>query len=534
MTDPFKETLTRIADEIRAAARFRWLAVFTAWLVCAAGWLAIHLLPDVYESSARVYVDTRTALSPVIQGLAIQQDIASQLNLVQQSLVGENQLQQILEQTNLAENARTENEKARIVARLKQSIMVTVRAGNSGQPGGAVYSIFYQDVDRERSLEVVRILLDSFVMNTLGGKKESSETAEKFLASQIREYEQRLRDSEQRLADFKKSNIGTMPGAEGDYFTRLQAEMEANKKAQVALSVAVSRRNELAQQLRDGATAAAAGGSAATGASFGNGDGRRVGAADTSAQLLDAKRRLTDLLLRYTERHPEVGALRDEIKELEQRQQKEVEALRRGDPGAAIASGAVANPVYQSIQLALNEADVEIAALRGEIAQHERRIAELRSLVKTVPEVEAEFARLNRDYDVTRTQYLGLVERLGKAKLGQDAEETSAVRFEIVDPPTASYQPVAPKRPRLIFMVLLAGIGLGAGLAYLMARLKPVFNHQRELEEITGLPVYGEVSLTWLDKHQAAVRRGYFLFAATALGLVVACVAVLLIQLNII
>ena len=88
---------------------------------------------------------------------------------------------------------------------------------------------------------MVQILLDSFVSSTLGGKKESSAEAQKFLEDQIRENEQRLRDAEERLANFKKNNVGTMPGAEGDYFTRLQSEMEANKKAQVALSVAVSR-----------------------------------------------------------------------------------------------------------------------------------------------------------------------------------------------------------------------------------------------------------------------------------------------------
>ena len=533
MNNPVKETFTRIVDEIRAAARFRWLAIVTAWLVCSVGWLVIHMLPDVYESSARVYVDTRTALSPVIQGLAIQQDIDSQLNMVQQSLLGESQLREIVRQTRLDANARTEDERARIVGGLRDRIMVRVGAGDSGQPGGSVYSIYYQDLDRERSLKVVQILLDSFFSSTLGGKKESSDTAQKFLEDQIRQNEQQLRDAEQRLADFKKNNVGTMPGAEGDYFTRLQNEMEASKKAQVALSVAVSRRNELAQQLRTGASAAAASGASSAGGSIGGGE-RRAGAADTSSQIMEAQRRLTDLLLRYTEKHPEVGALRDEIAELEQRRTREIEALRRGDPSAAIASGAISNPVYQSIQLAMNEVDVQIAALRSEIGQHERRISELRALVKVVPEVEAEFARLNRDYDVTRAQYVGLVERLGKAKLGQDAEETSAVRFEIIDPPTASFQPVAPNRPLLIFLVLVVGIGLGAGLAYLLARLKPVFSHPCELEAVTGLPVFGEVSLTLLDEHNGAARRGNLLFSAAAAGLVAALVLVLLLHANLI
>jgi polysaccharide chain length determinant protein (PEP-CTERM system associated) len=523
------QALNMLQDEIRGAARFRWLAMIVAWAVCVIGWLVVFRLPNVFESTARVYVDTRTALSPVIQGLAIEQDVYAQLSLVQQALLGEAQLGKVVDEANLASDPTSTRARALAIAQLRNSITINIMGGDRNRPGVGLYSISYQDSERDRSLEVVQILLDSFVQSTLGGKQKGSETAERFLTEQIAETEQRLRDAEQRLADFKKKNVGTMPGAEGDYFTRLQNEMEASRKAQAALSVALSRRSELAQQLRDGASAAAATGSTST-AGVSAGSGQPAVAGDTASRIVDAQRRLTDLLLRYTEKHPEVGTLRDEISELEQRRARELDALRRGDPDAVVASGAGANPVYQSIQLALNQTSVEIAALRGEIAQHERKIAELRAVVQTVPEVEAEFARLNRDYDVTRTQYVALVERLGRAKLGQEAEATSAIVFEIVDPPTADFQPVDPNRPRLIVMVFVAGIGLGVGLAYALNKLRPVFNHRAELEAFTGVPVLGEVSLATLDNFVPDERRGHLLFSAGAIGLAVACIAALVLQ----
>ena len=527
MNQSIVDGLNRFRDGARGAARFRWLAMIVAWLVSIVGWLLVFMMPDVYESTARVYVDTRTALAPVIQGLAIQQDVASQLNLVQQSLVGEQQLQSVVRQTDLGDNARTAQEKANVISRLRQRIYINVGGGNSGQPGGAVYTISYTDSNRDRSLKVVQILLDSFVDSTLGGKRQSSETAQKFLGEQIREYEQRLRDAEQRLASFKKNNVGTMPGAEGDYFTRLQTEMDANRSAQNALSVALSRRSELGQQLRESASLATAPGAAsASGAT----DGRPAAAGDTAGRIVEAQRKLNDVLMRYTEKHPEVSALRSEIAELEQRRARELDALRRGDPGAVASSGASTNPVYQSIQLALNQTNVEIAALRGQIAQREQKIAELRAVIQTVPEVEAEFARLNRDYDVVKTQYVALVERLGRARLGQDAEATSAVRLDIVNPPTASFEPVAPNRPRLVIAVFLLALGAGGGLAYLLSMLKPVFNDSRELQDATGLPVLGEVSWSRLSEYSSIVRRQYLLYAASGLALLVATAAVLRVQ----
>ena len=87
---------------------------------------------------------------------------------------------------------------------------------------GSIYWLSYRDSDRQRALKVIDILLNAFMTDTVSGKLANSEAAQQFLAGQIKETELQLRAAEQRLAEFKKRNVGTMPGAEGDYFTRLQ------------------------------------------------------------------------------------------------------------------------------------------------------------------------------------------------------------------------------------------------------------------------------------------------------------------------
>src|SRR5262249_36064163 len=151
-----------------------------------------------------------------------------------------------------------------------------------------------------------------------------------------------------------------------------------------------------------------------------------------------------ELLLRFTDKHPDVVALRATLVELKQREQDEIAAARHGDQGAAARTGLSANPVYQNIQLQSNQADVDIAALRGDVAEHEHRIAELKNLMNTAPEVEAELSKLNRDYDVTRAQYQALLDRLQRARLSEDADATGIVRFEVVDPPAAGALPIGP------------------------------------------------------------------------------------------
>jgi polysaccharide chain length determinant protein (PEP-CTERM system associated) len=499
--------LEKAINEVRGAWRFRRYALGAAWLICMIGWLIVIAMPDRYEATARVYVDSRTALKPVLQGLTIEQDMDAQINFVRESLLGRIQLENVARETDMFLGTRTPEERSDVVSGLRQRIVLDVATGGD-RGGGAVYRIAYQDGNRDQSLRVVKTLLNDFVESTLGGKRVGSETAQKFLQEQIRDTEQRLSESEARLADFKRKYVGLMPGEEGDYFTRLQNEMDAVKKAQALLAVAMTRREELSRQLRG--EAATSSSSRSTVAPMG----------DTAIRIKEAQAKLDELLLRYTDRHPDVVAARETLEQLQARAAAEMAALRRGDPGALSAAGASANPVFQSIQLQLNQTEVEIAALRSEIGDHQRQVGDLRRLVDTVPEVEAEFKRLNRDYDVIKGQYTSLVERLGKTRLGDEAEAAQSARFDIIDPPSANFEPVAPNRPQLLSIILLVGIAAGGALAFVMHQLRPVFTTTKSLAEITGLPVLGVVSMTWLEKYKA-VQRQTMMRYALATGLLV-------------
>lgn len=510
-----KALVEQLLERIRGAWRFRWVGLLAAWGVCLVGWSIVLFLPDSYEASARVFVDTRTALSRVTEGIGVGSDVDSQIQRVREALLGGPQLEEVVRQEELQLAGATPREKQDLIAKLRKRIQITSR----DQSPAGLYVISYTDRTRERSLRVVDRLLNSFVENTLSGKREGSEQAQQFLREQIADYERRLGAAEERLAAFKKQHVGLMPGTQGDYFSRLQSEMQALAKAQAELGIAQRRREELQRQLRGEQPLTGGGVSSAAGSSRSTGNATAVAGAadnDTASRIREAQARLDDLLLQYTDRHPDVIALRATLEELKARQQADIDAVRRGDPGAAARIGLSANPIFQSIQLQLNQAEVDIAALRGAIADHQTRVADLRRMVDTAPEVEAQFARLNRDYDVTRAQYQALVERLERARLSEQAEETGVVRFEIVDPPSAAFKPVAPNRPLLIVAILLAGLAAGGALAYLLHQLRPVFGSVRQLNEITGLPVLGVVSMTWLEKHKALQRHGALVYAAAA------------------
>jgi polysaccharide chain length determinant protein (PEP-CTERM system associated) len=252
------------------------------------------------------------------------------------------------------------------------------------------------------------------------------------------------------------------------------------------------------------------------------------GPIDTAGAIRETQARLDDLLLRFTDKHPDVIAARRQLEDLRARQKTELEAVRRGDQSAIAATGMAANPVYQGMKLQLSQIDVDVAADRQQVADQEKKITELRKLINTAPQVEAEYERLNRDYSVTHTQYQALVDRLSRARLSDKADATGVVRFEVVDPPTVDPEPVAPKRTKLIFQVLAVGLAAGLGVAYLMHQLRPVFTSPRQLSEATQLPVLGSVSMTWVERHRAAGRRAVWAYSFGAALLVLVAVVTFL------
>jgi polysaccharide chain length determinant protein (PEP-CTERM system associated) len=502
---PVNQLVNQVLDEVRGSWRFRWYAVALATAVAVAGWLLVFSLPDWYQADASVFVDTRTPLKPVLQGLTVEQDVDSQVNFVRQSLLAGPQLQHVAHEAGVLPPYQIDPRlQEQLLAGMGSRIDISVQSANGRdediRTAGSVYRIVYTDRNRPRALRVVKTLLDTFVNETLGGKREGSENAQQFLETQLQDYEKRLRSAEDRLAQFKSQHIGLMPSEQGGYFGELQKEQNRVSDLKTKLAEAQSRHATLMRQLRgDVAVAASTATDAARGSASGGGD--------TLSRIDEAQSHLDDLLQRFTDQHPDVIAARQTLEHLKQKRAAEIEGLKHGDAAAAAASRASSNPVYQSVQLALNQVDVEIGDLNTELEQHQLKVAELRRVVDTAPQVEAEFAQLNRDYDVTKAQYTGLLANLQKARLGERADSAGSVRFDIVQPPMAPLHPKWPRRPLLLAQVLVAALGAGGALAYGLHYLRPVVTSATSLAQGVGVPLLGLVSVAFPSRRRVARRR---------------------------
>ena len=503
-----QEIIQIIRSEIVGTWRYRWAAMIAAWIVCAAGWFYVFTIPDIYQANARVYVDADSRLATVVGQVGATSGVRSRVFFVRQAMLGRPQLERVARDTDLDLRARTDEEREALLTKLSENI--EIRTGRTAESRN-LYSISFSDRDRTMAIAVVQALLDTFVEDVLELKEQGVEDVEGYLEEQLAHYSGLLSDAEAELADFKKRHVGLLPGESGGVFERLQMEMDELTALRRDLQTEIDRRDELRRQLASENPNLPPGTELATGIV--------IPSTPTETAIAELETRRAGLLLTFTERHPDVVAIDEQLVQLYAKRSQEQAALRAsgGMEGAANAT----NPVYQSAQIALNESNVQIAALRSQVAQRDAAVRRLNRDIETIPEIEAEYTKLTRDYSQYQALYAELLEQKERERMSAVGEDRDVVSFNIVEPASAGIDPVAPARGILILAILVIGVGAGVGVAYLLHLLNPVFLDVATLRRLSMRPVLGVVSKTWLERGKVVRRVDLSSFFAAGAGLIV-------------
>lgn len=485
----------------------RWVGLAVAWLTGLAGGGYVFLTPDKYEASARVYVDTESILKPLMSGLAFQPNVEQEVAILSRTLISRPNLEKLVRMTDMDLHARSTEDRERII----DSLMRTLQIKSVGRDN--LYTIAFLDPKPEQAKRVVQSLLSIFVESGLAKRNDSGQAAH-FIGEQIKSYEQRLAEAENRLKEFKLRNLDLAGSGGKDYFGSMSTLGEEMRQAKLQLMEAERSRDALKREL------------AGEDPVFIQSPSPEVVATPEIDQRLDVlKKGLDELLRRYTDEHPDVVGTRRIIKELEaertaeqERLKQELESRRQTMPSATTQGNR--NPVFQQLKVALVEAEAQVAGLRTRVADYQQRHAQLLHNAKMVPETEAEYSQLNRDYSIQKQNYENLVGRREAALMSGEVEAATGVAdFRIIDPPRVSPNPVSPNRRVLLPLVLLASFCAGIAASFMFSLLRPTFHDNSILYEVAQRPVLGAVSLIPNKAMLARRRRSALLFIGGLGGL---------------
>jgi len=493
-----RDQLLQLLTYARGMWRYRWYGLILTWCVSIIGWGFVYTLPDKYQATARVQIESKSALEPLLKGLAVDTNMLAKVDLMTRIIMGRQNLESIIENTDLSKYATGPAAKRGLISSLQESVYI----GKPKKKGDTLYTFAYSHTEPYIAKQVIdnilKTLIDGAVLDSFTDKK----SAQKFIVSQIDQQEVRLTIAEAKLASFKKKNVGLMPSDGKGYYSRLQSSYDERDSLKSELRIAKNKYDLLNKQLRGEAPAFA-------------------GDSDVDKQILTHTAALDELLLKFTEQYPDVIAKKQIIAQLKKKKAKEAaERLVKPDDESNQKSALSLNPVYQDTKIALSASAVEVKTLQSKLNEQLTKIKKYEGLVDTIPEVEAQLSRLNRDYTVIKSQYETLLARLESAKLSASADKDGdTVKFKVIDPPFVPLKPASPNRTVFMLGVLAAGGAAGLGLMFLLYMLRPVFITTYELSETLGLPVLGSVKIRWSAAQKAKLKFELtkFLFAGACL-----------------
>jgi polysaccharide chain length determinant protein (PEP-CTERM system associated) len=515
------DVFVQIVSYITGIWRRRWYMLAVAWLVCGAGWTAVASLPDRYQSSARIYVDMDTMLGPLMRGIAVEMNLFQQIDIMRRTLLSRPNVEKIILMTDLDLNVKSDEDKERLIDSMAAKIQI-------GQQGRNLFQISFEDTQRDLTKRVVQAVMQIFVEGNLGASRKDMETTRRFLEGQIRSYERQLVEAEARLAQFKRQNMGLLPG-EGNYYSNLQAMRSRQAETEAQIGEATMIRDELRAQLKDVPKFLEVTKDGAAGTGIGSAGPE----SDLQIRMLELQQVIDSLLTRYTDQHPDVQTAKRRLAAL-QKQADEEAALEAEAQKSAAADGEkpvagpgkalVSNPVYEQIKLQLVQQEGVIAALKNRAEQAAKAVEKWGGMAKLVPQVEAQLAQLNRDYDIVRKGYEQIRQRQESAKLASELEtKAQKVQFRIIDPPTLPVKPSGPNRPLLFGTVLVIGIGAGIAFAFLLSQVNTTFSSIQRLRSTFTLPVLGRISAIVSARERRQQVRELVGFSLVSLFLLLAC-----------
>ncbi len=509
------ELVHRAQTILRGMWHRRWIGLAAAWLIAAIGVTIALRVPQRYEATARVYVDTQSILRPLMEGLSIQPNLDQQVALMARTLVSRPNVEKLVRMADLDLGVDTRSAAAR--EDQIDSLMRTVQL--TGNATTNVYQISYRSTNPEQARRVVQSLLTIFVESSLGDKRQDARIAVKFVDEQIKQYEESLKASEERLKNFRLKNLGVAGQSSGaDYFTRM------NKLGDDIETLRLELRSQ--EQARDAYKKELAGETPVLLGDVGMTTPVQVPVLD--ARLAALHNDLDALERRFTDKHPDIVSLKKTIADLEGQRKEEIAKYAKAQAAQGRGEmGTDRNPVFQALKMSLAESEANVAALRARLSSYEQQYAQLKSTARQVPQVEADFAQLNRDYDIQKRTYESLLARKQSATLGEGVQDAGGTQFRVIDPPRVLPSPVPPTRLTLLGLALLASLLGGFVAAFAAAELKPTFHDTRSLGLATKRPILGTLSMLPNEGLHARRRRNGLLFAGGLSGLLASFVAIL-------
>jgi succinoglycan biosynthesis transport protein ExoP len=498
--------------------RRRWyflVPLFVGWqLVWGVSWI----LPSIYRSGTLILIEQPTVPSQYVVSNIASDNLQDRLQSITQQILSRTRLMSIIEGQNLYARDRQRSTPDEVVEKMRKDIEIELVHDRDQL---TAFNVYYSSRDPHVAQIVTKELTDLFISENLEARQEQSENTTQFLESHLEEARKSLSAQEDKIRQFKDEHLGDLPGQLQSNLQILgglqgqlggdQAALDRARQQNVYLESLLGQYRSVQRSK--------------------SGDGVSMGLPALEQELDRLKARLADLSSHYTDLHPDVRKVKEQIAKAEKmKQQISAELKDTASPGTDDNSATspkndaeireMSPMVELASQLKVNR--IEIANRERGLEDLKEKIAEYQSRLNREPVREQQLADLTRNYDQSRANYDALLKKRNDSELATSLERRQqGEHFRILDPPSLPVKPHSPDRLKLSAFGLIFGLLLGAAVSAGAEMIDDRIYNEKELKELLPVDVMSEIPRVVTLKEEKKQRKFALLgWAATGLEFV--------------
>lgn len=504
--------------------RRKWLILLPALAIATAVTIVVMRLPNVYESSALLVVKSSslTSVIPVTDPA----EMTRRLNSLTQIVTSRTSLEPLIKKHALykEERARGMSMDAILAKMVEKDLKVELSVKDDAVNG---FTISYRGRDPRTAKAVTEELAGKCVSDNEETVTRDVTENQKFFEEQRRKYQEEMDAIGRERLEYLRTNLQNLPTEQQAMVEQLSGLRDQQRslyseigrlrdQATMQANLLGAKQDQIKQQII-----------------LAQRSGPDISSYPVYAELVKQKtgleNELRQMLKSLKEKNPDVIAKREQIanveKQIEQERTKQ-EARVEADKRAVIESLQGDTPETTTIRSNITALENERRRQEALLAQVDREIISLTQRLSNVPGTQVNLDMLDRRFQTAKSNYDALVEQERKVNLlGEANKSNRGESITLQDAANLPQTPVAPKRPLLIGVGVILGLGLGLFCAMILEAPR-FFTIQTmdDAEHYTGLPVW--VALPEFVTAEESVKRPRIRLAWLAAGLIVSLVSV--------
>jgi uncharacterized protein involved in exopolysaccharide biosynthesis len=540
--------LTDLKNVIKRRKKGFW-AIFL--IIFLAGFIATIALPPIYRSVAIIQVQEQEIPENYVQS-TINDYVEERIDKINQQVLQREGLLAIAEQYNLYSDGSDETDKNEIVREMRRDIVLEPIVSNLQNQGKGLrkrsvniaFNLSFQGKDPSTVQKVTEKLSHLFLEVDAKRRERVVTATNEFLNNELERLKSEINLHEKKISDFKAAHQRELPSEKGYNFQailrlereldKLESRLRLLREKEMLLTTRLAKIEPLTPIIVEGDNVAT----------------------NPNKRLKQLYLQLTRLRSLYSEKHPDIKKVKNEIKELETQVEtsdvsvEKIKRLQQLEDQLAEMQGVYGpnhpeikaiereisilkpevdnlmtetvkikiseekpdNPAYINMVTQINAIQMEIEAIEEDKRNINLEIDEFQRRLEKAPFVEKELNALMRDLESAQQKYRDISNKLMEARVAGELEgKQQADRVNIASSAYLPSEPFKPNRFLVLMLSFISALVLGSFFVAFREALDNTVKNSDQIKSITSIPVLTTVSLIVTDEDRRVKRKRNFI-----------------------